>query len=85
MRLSLRKNDPGYHPEAFGAEVYLDGQIVNGCFTADEEKGEVFVLKRNTLGEYTINATGDDIVKERKTGKVRIVVPVWFKPTASQI
>ena len=85
MRLSVRRNDPGYHPEAFGAEVYLDGQIIDDCITADEEKGEVFILKRNTLGEYIINAEGANIAEERKTGKVQIIVPAGFKPTAGQL
>ena len=85
MRLSVRKTDPGYHSRAFGAVVYLNGQIINDCFTADEEKGEVFLLKRDSDGAYMKNRTGDDIKVERKTGEVRIVVPVGFKPIVSQL
>jgi len=79
MRLSVRKTDPGYHPMAWGAVVYLNGQKIRGCFTADEEKGEIFLLKKDSNGAYVKNAAGDDIEVERKTGEVRIVVPVGFK------
>lgn len=39
MRLSVRKNDPGYSPAAFGAKVTLNGVPLDNCITADEELG----------------------------------------------
>jgi len=85
VRLSVRKNDPGYHSRAWGVVVYLNGQKISNCVTADEEKGEVFLLKKDSDGAYMKNRAGDDVKIERKTGEVRIVVPVGFKPIVSQL
>ena len=44
MRLSVDPKDPGYHPEAFTATVYLDGEKVKKAITADEELGQCLCL-----------------------------------------
>jgi hypothetical protein len=49
MRLSVREDDPGYSMEAFGARVYLDGEEVDKCVTADEELGKVWVYDLDSL------------------------------------
>lgn len=43
MRKSVNQGDPGYDPEAFKYEVFLDGVRLEHCFTADEELGEAHV------------------------------------------
>lgn len=62
MRVSVNKNDPGYFIGAQRCEVYLDGEFVESCLTADEEKGEVVVL-------------APDNRMEKYTGRVFILVP----------
>jgi len=46
MRLSIDKGDPGYCAEAeVGSwEITLDGEKLENCVMADEEKGEAIVL-----------------------------------------
>ncbi len=39
MRKSVRKGDPGYDPEAYMYNVYLDGVQLYNCHTADENLG----------------------------------------------
>ncbi len=55
MRLSVRKDDPGYDPRAFGARVYLDGKEITHCFTADEERGYALVYVLNENGQPFID------------------------------
>lgn len=40
MRLSVKESDKGYSKDAYMYEVYLDGNLLYDCFTADEELGE---------------------------------------------
>lgn len=40
MRLSVDQDDPGFSPDAIRATVYLNGEKLNLCITADEERGE---------------------------------------------
>ena len=39
MRVSVKKQDPGYVPDPQNYEVFLDGEKLLNCHTADEEKG----------------------------------------------
>lgn len=54
MRKSLLKNDPGYDPESYLYEVYLDGYRVKDCHTADEEKGIAIVYINERLDSKTL-------------------------------
>lgn len=43
MRLSVHRNDSGYEEWSKGAkqiEIFCDGEKLDNCHTADEEKGE---------------------------------------------
>jgi hypothetical protein len=72
MRISANPKDPDWCPEATNAEVYLDGTKLNMYTTADEEKGEVIVLKiREGCIEKDKNG---DTVYETLKGHVRIVL-----------
>lgn len=42
LRLSLEPRDPGFHPQAWRAVVFLDGQPVDRWLTADEASGTVW-------------------------------------------
>lgn len=55
MRLSVRKDDPGYSPKAFGARVFVNGTEITNCFTADEESGEAFVYVVDDHGRHVWN------------------------------
>ena len=48
MRLSCDKTDPGYSQWCFtpSIEIFLDGEKIEGCITADEEKGEALVYTK---------------------------------------
>lgn len=74
MRLSVRKDDPGYSPTAQrNAEAFLDGKKVDHCFTADEETGEVFLYRTDKDGHpYRDPENPDRLATERLTGEVEI-------------
>ena len=74
MRVSVRKNDPGFNKKAFGSKAYLNGEFVSDCFTADEETGEVFFFLRNEKGELYVDETGEEVAHGMKTGNVKIVL-----------
>lgn len=42
MRISVLPDDPGY-PAQGVFDVYLNGEYVRNCYTADDETGEVVV------------------------------------------
>lgn len=44
MRVSTRKDDPGYRNLTGAFDVYLDGALQKGVLTADEEEGLVVCL-----------------------------------------
>ena len=79
MRISVRENDPGYHPQAYKCEPMLDGKKVKDCFTADEETGEVFCHARDEKGNFILNDKMTEVVEVVKKGKVSIIVPVGFR------
>lgn len=69
MRLSTDKSDRGYG-DASHAHVTLNGIRIMDCVTADEELGEVVVLKRGRDGKYVIE--GDNVACETRKGDVKI-------------
>ena len=72
MRLSVRKDDPGYNPRARRYQPYLDGERVLHCFTADEELGRVWCHKTAANGKYIVDRVKNEILTEMKCGKVEI-------------
>lgn len=55
MRVSIRQDDPGYKQDAYMFEVLLNGNMVQDCFTADEEKGEAHVYVTNVDGSLQLD------------------------------
>jgi hypothetical protein len=49
MRSSWRKDDPGWPTRVLG-QVTVDGVLVRGCFTPDEEMGEAWCYVTNESG-----------------------------------
>ena len=77
MRVSADKNDPGYNPSAFGTEVYLNGEKLRNCVTADDKKGIVIVYAEDKDGQLI--SDGDDIKTEELRGEVKLALPFGFK------
>jgi hypothetical protein len=72
MRVSVKKNDSGYRPDYRYYEVFLDGQKLDNCFTADEERGEVWVHPKDEHGRF-LRAADDKLTEECLRGQVTIV------------
>lgn len=57
MRISVHEGDPGHGPDPSEYDVYMDGEKLSRCHTADEETGEAWVYldpeEVNRLGIVT--------------------------------
>lgn len=73
MRISVRKDDPGYRPWAVRCSVLLDGERVGDCHTADEELGAVWVSCRDGYGRLMLNFMRNKVVAGVLRGKVEII------------
>jgi len=72
MRMSIRRDDPGYSHRAYTAKPYLNGVLLDNCITADEERGEVLCYARDANGDFYLNDAKDEVVTETLYGHVRI-------------
>lgn len=72
MRKSVKKNDPGYDAEAHKYTVYFNGEKLDNCFTADEEKGEAWVYALNRDGDFIID--NGEMATKCLSGKVTIIL-----------
>ena len=72
MRLSVRKNDFGYHKMAYLYQPYLDGKSISNCFTADEDRGVVWVHKTDKDGDVILNLERTCILEEQLFGNVEL-------------
>ena len=76
MRVSVRKDDRGYHPEAkaFAFKILLDGtDMTMHCHTADEEEGRLYRYATNDFGEKYIDPVTDRPAEEVLYGRVEII------------
>ena len=80
-RISTDPKDPGYHPEAYKAKVYLDGKKLDFFITTDMSTGEAWVMEFAPLGEEGVDYLNTwginlhclwDYRIKRLTGDVRI-------------
>lgn len=69
MRVSLRRSDPSYDPNA-DYDVFLDGSPLDHVITADEELGVVLCRSVDDQGRFIAN--GNEIVEVLHTGRVQI-------------
>lgn len=79
MRISIRKNDPGYHLLAHKCSPMLNGEEIRHCFTADEETGECFCYKTDDKDNIILNDSKTEIVEIVRKGDVKIIIPDEFK------
>ena len=70
MRLSVIKNDPGYQPDAYNYEVFLDGERIQHCFTADTDQGLVWVYYKGKYAKQRILKGKVKIVKHHNWGVI---------------
>ena len=78
MRLSVKKSDPGYRPDAHQYKPYLNGVLVKNCFTADEDRGYVLVYKTDENGNYLLNELRTEILTKKLFGKVELIKIGYF-------
>jgi hypothetical protein len=74
MRVSVRKDDPGYDLDCIGCKVWLDGVEIHEVVTADTEKCFARVLVKDDDGEYVIIDTpeGRQVKEAIITGPIEI-------------
>jgi len=85
----MLKSDPGYSKNAFGTKIIFNGEIIQWCHTADEEKGIVIRHKRDDSRElithegFLVNETlkGNVVVKlrEKEPEKTSKLHDFWGK------
>lgn len=76
MRISVRRDDPGYHPMAIngGFQILLDGEdVTNICHTADEEEGRVYGYALNKDGDKYIDPDTGFAAEHVMLGEVEVV------------
>lgn len=71
MRISANKTSPDYRSDYMGANIYLDGVLVDRVIAADDVAGEVIRASLDELGNLYL--AGDEIAAEVLKGMVRIV------------
>lgn len=71
MRISVRKDDPAFRWDAFEYDVFVDGEELRACFTADEELGQAWYFKHDVGGGLICDGRGKPIEAE-KYGKIEI-------------
>lgn len=79
MRLSVMPGDAGYRayrclPRSVRPRVFLDGEAVRRCATADTRRGFVLVFAMDTAGQAVLNARRTDVKMERRYGRVEILL-----------
>lgn len=74
MRLSTIIGDPGYHPYASFARIFLDGvERFGGAVTADEEAGLIVLVERGKDGKLLVE--DGQIVTREQYGEVKVMLP----------
>lgn len=73
MRLSVDPTDYGYDPGCYGTKVYLAGEEVTNCITADDVEGLVVCYAHDAQGRIMIDPDKPDEAKRlTRRGPVRI-------------
>lgn len=75
MRISVNKEDEGYRKDAHAYLPFLNGEKVEDCMTADEERGYVLVYIRDEEDHLCMNRITNRIKTKRLSGTVMIVPP----------
>lgn len=72
MRMSVNKDDPGYHKKAQYYQPFLNGKKVDLCYTADEDMGYLLRHKTDNSGQVIVDWGKGETVKEQLFGHVEI-------------
>lgn len=76
MRLSVNSDDAGYANwlalAGRSVHVRLNGELVNGCLTADTDTGFVLLAVKDVDGHVLLNEAGDDVASRVMYGAVTI-------------
>jgi hypothetical protein len=57
------------------SKIYLNNEdVTRKCYEADDKNGYAMVYKKNNDGEYILTEDGEDVVKEKLEGNVRIEI-----------
>ena len=72
MRLSVKKEDPGYHRTAHRYRAFLNGAKVDHCFTADEEMGILWRYKTDQNGKVLLDETKTELLIDQLFGQVEL-------------
>lgn len=70
MKISSRPSDPEYSPMAKKKVVYLNGELLQHCFKADEEAGEAWAYATDEQGKLRIEQGRP--VEVKRTGTVEV-------------
>lgn len=72
MRITVLDNDPGQKidPSRERYRVFIDGEVVRYCLTADDEKGEI--TEAVTDENSRIVAENGEVKRQTRHGEVRI-------------
>lgn len=76
MRKSVFEYDPYYDPKAYRYEVFLDGQKIDYCHTADEELGVAYCYEpvlKDCLGREVSFKYLAGVPSVTKRGDVKLV------------
>lgn len=74
MRVSVRREDPGYREDYRNVRILLDGKDVTGmCHTADEEEGRVYGYAMDLFGNKFVDPITDLPAEHVLYGRVEIV------------
>jgi hypothetical protein len=71
MRISVLKDDPGFHWAAVGSKVFFEGVEIKNVYTADEEKRLVVVAKLDAQGRLMLTEDRE-VATETRYGHVRV-------------
>jgi len=76
MRVSVKKNDPGYSNYSHRFKVFLNGEELKYCFTADEELGMVWV---HDIEKFRADVDKNKFLKHDKNGNITNRVDIKSK------
>jgi len=72
MRISVKKNDPGFSPDHYLYVVYFNEQLLNNCFTADTKLNKAWVYLVDENNNFILDENGK-VQTTYLCGDIRII------------
>lgn len=72
MRVSVDVNDSGYVHDNDKYTVFLDGELLSHCITADTDKDEALVYQLDSDGYAIVDKGKQEALTEKVYGKITI-------------